>query len=141
MAALHFLQEMINQRISRAKDVNCRLAVSADEADLQLHHVPRTLCSALWCQLALAIADKKEFRPCKGCGQWIETSSGEYRAGRIFCSNACRSKAYREKQDKARQMFSQGKRIEVIAEELHSDIETVRGWVSAIILKRSEPSS
>jgi hypothetical protein len=55
------------------------------------------------------------------------------RSHRRFCSNACKTKAHRNKQDRARQLFTvEKKTFEEIAKELDSDVATVRRWITGI---------
>jgi hypothetical protein len=65
----------------------------------RLEFVPAHLLAALWLQLAQAVADNKGFRQCL-CGTWFEIA-GEFRTSRIYCSDACKSQAYRDRKTKA----------------------------------------
>lgn len=123
-----------------------------NEIDLVLHHVADdvmtgmewnsrynrpelciycpTLLGAVWLQLADAVANNRSFSQCRQCGQWFEISPEAARSNRRYCSDRCRIKAYRGRQDKARQLFTLGKTFEEIAVELDSDSKTVRRWIT-----------
>jgi hypothetical protein len=96
---------------------------------LHLDLRPLTLRGALWLQLARAVANDKKFRACQVCGKWLELSPETARTNRLFCSDACRSKSYRKRQEEARRLHAEGKTPPQIAAELGSDVKTVRGWL------------
>ena len=91
--------------------------------------VPGSLISALWMQVLHAITGNKEYSQCHQCGRWFEVAA-QKRADARFCSNACRFKAYRARQKKARQMQEAGVAVKEIADRLGSDVHTIKGWVS-----------
>jgi hypothetical protein len=91
-----------------------------------------TLLAAVWLQLADAVGNDRTFNRCRECGKWLEVAPDAARPHRRFCSNACRSKAYRERQDRARQLFAAKKTFTEIAEELDSDVVTVRRWITGV---------
>jgi hypothetical protein len=90
----------------------------------------QTLSAALWLQLADAVSLGRTFSRCRECGRWLEVAPDAARSHRRFCSNSCRSKAYRQRQDRARQLHAEHKGIEEIASELDSDVATVRRWIT-----------
>jgi hypothetical protein len=89
-----------------------------------------TLLSAVYFQLADAISNDRTFSRCLQCGKWFAVAPDAARSHRRFCSNGCRSKAYRGRQDRARQLFTAGKGFEEIAHELDSDVLTVKRWIT-----------
>ncbi len=89
---------------------------------------PQTLLGALWLQFSQAVSGDKEFQSCIQCGKLFEISRGR-RKSRMFCSDACRFKAYRERQAKARELHSKGLSVEDIAQELDSEPKTIEGWL------------
>jgi hypothetical protein len=91
-----------------------------------------TLVAAVWAQFSEAVGNDRRFSRCRECGTWFEIAPDAARSHRRFCSNSCRSKAYRERQDRARQLFTAGKAFAEIAEELDSDEATVRRWVTGV---------
>jgi len=96
---------------------------------LSLCYTPDSLLEALWLQFALAVHRNKLYRRCQQCGIWFELSPDKARTSRLFCSGACRSKNYREKQAKAREMYKAGSTLENIAKALDTDTRTVQGWM------------
>ena len=101
---------------------------SADHTRIVLGLVPKNLLGALWLQFAEAVASDKIYRLCKECSKQYEVNESE-RAVRHYCSNKCRSKAYRERQNEARKKHAAGQSFEDIARELDSDVKTIKVWV------------
>jgi hypothetical protein len=97
-----------------------------------LRFLAPTVLGAVWSQFADAVSNDRTFSRCRECGKWFEVAPEVARAHRRFCSNSCRSKAYRERQERARRLYTSGKSFEAIAEELDSDVATVRKWVTGI---------
>lgn len=102
----------------------------AERSRWGLYFVPNSLAGALWLQMAQAITLKRDYRRCRQCNTWFEIDHYTARTNRYFCSNACRSKAYRDRQIEARRLFDQGMEAEEIADQLGSDTVTVWGWVN-----------
>src|SRR5262249_32215996 len=97
---------------------------------LGLRFTPAALLDALWLQFACAIDGNKDYRQCQECKRWFELSPGIARADRLFCSNACRTRAYRQRIAHARQRYKTGASIADIAREFETDCDTVQGWVT-----------
>lgn len=105
------------------------LSWSAEQQVFTLRLRPHSLLGALWLQAALAVAEAKEFRECPVCGRPIEIStSGGARADAVFCSNACKSKDYRQRRSEARKLAKKMSPA-AIAKQLRTDAKTVRGWL------------
>jgi hypothetical protein len=109
--------------------VGLKLLRQEDSQDV-LDVLPDSLLSALWLQLALAIAGNKDYRRCYQCGRPFELAPDVNRTSRFTCSAACRNRAYRERQDRARQLHAEGKSFKQIARELESTVKVVKGWVT-----------
>lgn len=123
------VQFLVNQHLER------RIAprILWDDSRRQgwsLYFVPVNLAGALWLQLSQSITQQKDYRRCRQCGSWFEIDHYTARTNRYFCSNACRSKAYRDRQAKARQLSREGMPMGEIADELGSERDTVARWVS-----------
>lgn len=58
---------------------------------------PATLLGALWLQFALAIDGNREYRSCTTCGRFYELDPAVARTNRLYCTDACRMKAYRDR--------------------------------------------
>jgi hypothetical protein len=106
-----------------------------------LAHEAPTLASAVWFQFAQALTHDKVFSQCRTCGKWFEVAPEVARSHRRYCSNSCRSKGFRERQDRARQLFMSKKMtFEQIAEELDSDVATVKRWITGLKESIAEPA-
>jgi hypothetical protein len=105
--------------------------VSSGPGGFGLGFEPRNLLGAIWLQFAEAAAAQKLYRRCDFCGIWFEVSPRVAGKSRVYHSNACRVKAYRERQAEAQRRYQAGAAIEDIASALDSEPETVRGWVNA----------
>jgi hypothetical protein len=59
--------------------------------------IPRNLLEAMWLQFGEAVTHDKSFRKCRQCGTWFEISLRAARIDKVFCSEACKAKAYRRR--------------------------------------------
>ena len=126
-----YLQWVLDLHLHHASD-DVKVAMVWDSRREQptLGYWCPTLLSAVWVQFATAVNENLSYGRCRECGKWFAVAPKAARVTRRFCSTACRSKAYRERQEKARRMFAKKKKIEQIAEELDSDLATVRRWIT-----------
>jgi hypothetical protein len=102
MPAMFLVQRWINEHL--AEHVSPHLLYDLALGAQVLNVVPHDLAGAMWLQLARAIAGNKEYVACKECGRWIEVShrqADRRTKRREFCSDACKSKNYRQKKDRA----------------------------------------
>jgi hypothetical protein len=90
---------------------------------------PQDLGQALWWQFLLSVCELRNHTQCQVCGRWYELSPQVNRSDRLYCSDACRFKAYRRRRRQAVEMFRERRSIAQIAKELGSDRETIKGWV------------
>src|SRR6266542_2500364 len=88
--------------------------------------VPSSLLGALWLQFHQAISSRKDYRQCEVCKSWFEISPKVNRASKLYCGDACRSQAYRDRQQRAQQLHDEGWSFKDIASELGSDVGTVK---------------
>jgi hypothetical protein len=126
--ALLFVQRVINEHLSPRASPQLSWDVRRGRPRLQVK--PVGLIGALWLQFAQAVHGQVEYRSCRECGKWFEIHPDIARSNRLFCSTACRSKAYRKRQEQARRLHAEGRDVLDIAERLESDIATVRGWLA-----------
>jgi hypothetical protein len=126
--ALASLQTNVNVRLRG--QVSPQLIHDPERGEMGLYLVPANLLGALWLQLAQAVAGDKEHRQCTQCGKWFEVSPGAARPDRVFCSTACRSRAYRGRKERAREMHTAGKTVKEIAKELGTEAGQVKKWVA-----------
>ena len=127
--ALEYLTTQINKQLKGRVTLQYKWNPGEDQLP-SLCPKPKDLQTALWVQFADAVQNNTEFRRCRVCNKWLAIARGEHRTNRGFCSSACRSKLYRQRQDQARQLFADGKSMEDIATELESDLATVRRWIT-----------
>jgi hypothetical protein len=127
LPAAAFLQAKINEHLTGG--VRLGMLYDVDGGRLRLTAVPKDLLTALWLQFAHAVDGVKDFGQCRECGAWFELSPEVARTNRRFCSDACRLRRYRQRQGRARSMHAEGVPLDVIAEELESDVATVNRWI------------
>ena len=125
--ALHCMQSLINEHLHHRASPHLLWEQSRDR--LGLYIVPEGLIGALWLQFARAVERDARFRQCAECTTWFEVAPGRGRTDKQFCSNACRTKAYRKRQAEAVRLHGEGRSLEDIARDLDSDPDTVRGWI------------
>lgn len=127
--ALWYIQTQINEHLTGTVSISPRLLWNPEMTELGLYLVPRSLLGALWLQFAQAVAGNKSYRQCEYCAAWFEVSLGASRPTRLYCSDACRFKAYRHRQDEAYQLSQQGIPLKEIAKRLGTDVPTAKGWI------------
>lgn len=121
------VQRAINTKLSA--ETGARMLWDRDEGRLRLHLRPASLLGALWLQLAQAIDGNADYRRCRVCAAWFELRPDRNRTSRAYCSDACRVKAYRGRQARARVLKADGQDVEAIARELDSDVATIQKWI------------
>jgi hypothetical protein len=94
-----------------------------------IHLIPRHLLGALWLQFALAVGGEKEYRACPSCRGWFELSPETAKKSKMYCKEACRSRAYRDRKCRAQELAAEGKRPAEVAKELGTDVKTVKKWL------------
>jgi hypothetical protein len=124
-----FLSHKVNEHL--ASPVLCRLIPGPGQAHPGLRLVPANLLDAIWMQFAQAVATGEKYSPCKECGRWFKVSPETARTSRLYCSNSCRTKVYRERQKRAQEMHREGKSVAEIAQELNTYTKTIKRWVSS----------
>ena len=125
--ALYYVQRVVNDRMKER--ISPRLLWSPDRSRLRLYFVPHSLLGALWLQFTHAIERDNDFRTCAECGMWFELSPQTARSNKVYCSNACRTKAYRKRKAEAERLFAEGTNIGDIARRLDADPKAVSRWV------------
>jgi hypothetical protein len=110
--ALWYLQKVVNAHLEGR--VSPRLLWSRDEGRPQLFIRPHSLIGVLWLQFAQAIDGHKTYRECLHCGKWFELSPElGIRKHRVYCSNACRTRAYRDRVNHVQERMSEDQPAEV----------------------------
>jgi hypothetical protein len=125
-----YLSSIISRRMRR----RVRLVTYWDsrEGRMRRQDIPANLLGAIWLLFEQAVCGNKEFKPCPICGTWIELSRTAKRSDAIYCSGPCRSKAYRDRQKRAQELWAEGhgKSFMEIAAELDVEEVMVKSWVT-----------
>jgi hypothetical protein len=109
--------------------VQCNLRVDSELGVAEVVQEPDNLGSALWLQFAKAADAGTRFRICKTCGEWFDLPLRGARLTREYCSDACRIRAYRNRQERARELAAGGMEPRDIARELNATVVVVRKWL------------
>lgn len=125
--ALFYVQNEVNASLERT--VVPSLLWDSNHLAMKLCLNPATLLGCLWLQFADDINNNTLYRECLQCGTPFAIGPGTARMTKLFCSNACRSKNYRERQAKAQRLHAEGRALRDIARELDTDVDTVRSWI------------
>jgi hypothetical protein len=94
---LEFLASKINRNISHARPVFFPTNFDAPVDGLTLRLMPTTLLEAMWLQFGQAVESNKAFRKCRHCGTWFDLSPKAARIDKVFCTEACKARAYRRR--------------------------------------------
>lgn len=100
------------------------------EDKIGLGFEPRSLAAVMALQFAVSWVRQSTFSQCTVCGKWISISPPDTRTSRTYCDQACRAKAYRQRQQKARQLYAQGWSVGKLAEEFDATPESVEFWLA-----------
>jgi hypothetical protein len=103
---------------------------ASQSGKLVLEIEPANLLGALWMQFALAVVNDTQFRQCLSCGSWFAVSPETRRVDAVYCKEACRIRAYKERKKEARRLVAAGKTLGQIAKELGTTRKIVEGWVT-----------
>ena len=88
------LASKINQNIS---DVRPVFTFGMLEDGLSVQLMPTNLLEAMWLQFGQAVESNKAFRRCPQCVTWFEVSHKVARFDKVFCTGACKARAYRQR--------------------------------------------
>ena len=124
LRVLHRINECLEREVSPRLHWNLELNRPV------LRFTPHDLLGALWLQFAEAISGNKEYRQCLKCHAWFELSPDVARTNKLYCSTACRSRAFRDREE-AKRLYKAGTSIEQIAKLKKEDPKTVKEWVES----------
>jgi hypothetical protein len=128
-----YLQREIDLHLHHVADeIPTRMVWNGKRNRPALGLVAPTLLAAVWLQFADAVSNDRTYSRCRECGKWFEVAPDAARTHRRFCSNGCRSKAYRQRQDRSRQLHAAGKPFEEIAQGLDADVAAVKRWITGV---------
>ncbi len=85
----------INEKLKGG--IPARLLWSEAQGRPVLCHTADHLLDAMWLQFARAIDGNKQYKLCPECGNAFEVHPEMARADKVFCSDACRMRAYRKR--------------------------------------------
>ncbi len=88
------------QRVTGESTPGIGFKLSVEDDSPVLKTVVSTLTDVIWLQLAHAATGSRDYRRCEHCGQWFAgyQRGQQRRSDRKFCSSACKTRAFREKQ-------------------------------------------
>ncbi len=125
--ALYRVQRVVNEKLREHRVVG-KMLWDQQQTRLSLYFHPGTLIGALWVQFAQAIDGDRRYGCCQECGRWFDLTT-DRRADAKYCSGACRSKAYRQRQIEARRLSRAGFDVVDIAKRVGTNRRTVEGWL------------
>jgi hypothetical protein len=130
-AAMMVIRSIVNDNLCGGEWAGApsRLVIDRKTSRPVLRQIPAYLAGALWLQCAEAITQGTQFRVCKQCSKWFAIPKRGARIDREYCSDACRSRAYRGRQEQAHDLHSQGRSVKEISVELGVDSNVVRKWL------------
>lgn len=95
-----------------------------------LRFEPKSLIGAMWLQAAQAASEGVAFRKCEACGRAIAIArTTGARSDAKFCSDACKSRGYRQRRSRTLALAEKGWKAGRIAKELGTTTAVVRGWL------------
>src|SRR5262249_42108217 len=123
-----FVLRIVNDHLSRATQP----ALLWDQKHRKViqRNYPRSLFGAVHLQFSAAILSGRETQVCPVCGRYFEVTALASRNDRLTCSNRCRVRAYRDRQQKARDLHAKNWSLQRIAKELGSEISTIKKWLA-----------
>ncbi len=96
IAGLFFLKDLISENLKGK--VSPRILWNSKKKELQMLLFPSSLIGALWFQFAQVVVRQKSLKTCVVCGKIIVGEEMlDARRDKLYCSKACKSKAYRER--------------------------------------------
>lgn len=90
-AVRYALEDLIREGVRGRVNIVPASSEGFTKADVQ----PSSLLGLLWYQLLVATSHSIEFSQCSECGTWFEIGSRNARPDKVYCSDACRMRAYR----------------------------------------------
>ena len=133
MAALSVIQRSASYVLRQ--ELSFDFLFAGNEPRLQLSLRPVSLMAAIWLQFAAAVEERRSFEKCKNCGRPFEISRAASigkRSDAKFCSTRCRVGSYHVRIEQARRLAKSGVPLAKIAEEVGSDVATVRRWIKSV---------
>jgi hypothetical protein len=117
---------------SSVSDETVRARKGKPLATFDLHIRPRSLLGVMWLQAATWLTKRKVFKLCEACKRPIEISRGTSSGARTdarFCSDACKSRDYRNRRRDAIARHAEVISARQIAKRLRTTAKQVRAWL------------
>ena len=117
-----------SEKDKTARSVQRRERGKRPEAAFRI--VPATLRQAMFLQFWQAYEGNKEHVQCHadGCDEWFEQSE-KSKGRKVFCSQACKAKDYRNRKHDAIDLREQNRTPAQIAQETGTPLETIKKWL------------
>ena len=96
-AGWRHLEALANSSLGSTGGV--RLSWDGDQTEFRFQFQTEGLGKTLWLQFARAIVGKKEYERCKHCHSYFEIGPGAGRKGKAYCTDACKSAAWRSRKE------------------------------------------
>jgi hypothetical protein len=118
---------------SLEKDVAPLLSLDPETKEGVIQILPATLLGAIWWQFAQVVQKEVKYQTCKVCGKGFPKSTKRkkgMRSDALYCGPACRDQHYRERVRQALRLRADGKSLRDIAQQLDTDIDQVKKWLT-----------
>jgi Family of unknown function (DUF6076) len=112
------------------KRLRYEIAWNKPQARCESQLQPVDLVGAMYYQFSTALTEGRQFQRCPTCKRWFVLMPGVNRANKLTCSQSCRTRACRQRQEWASELKAQGMTTRAIAKELGSDVATVKRWLA-----------
>ena len=139
--AMDHIVGTINLRLPSG--INARLAWTREgqrTPQIRMFLDPTSLHQAIWLELAAAVRGWKTYDECDHCHDLYEVPIRKIGRPHSYCSDACKMKAYRERQADARRLREGGMPVEEIARRLQVKEKSVERWVNRPAVKQARHS-
>jgi hypothetical protein len=103
--ARSFLFQTVQDNVSLS-ETKLPFGPEAGSGRVRFSASPSDLVSAMWFQFGFALGEGQQFRKCKcaGCPEWFRVSDNGLKAKRLFCTDSCKMKDYRQHKKAVRQV-------------------------------------
>jgi hypothetical protein len=129
------IQAVINEHLRGS--ISPVLAACPPSGRPGIRFTSKSLLAGLWFQFLRSLTGKLSFRECPQCREWFAIRSDKAnRLNRKFCSNKCRTAAYKARRQEAVWRVSEGEAPAAVAKALDMDAAVVRRWVKGGAAKR-----
>ena len=89
------LSDLVNDALYRS--ASPVLSWAANQPRPHMAILPASLLAAMWLQVLEYANGDREHAQCPACRRWFELAPESARRGKVYCSDGCKSRAYRER--------------------------------------------